>query len=93
MPEILQKPDLTAIQNANHPKAETVFSVCFDESIAAGQTVTVRATFEDGSLDIETARLGPHGDWVASEIVSEAEERLRRVLSLRHARKSNPNPK
>ncbi len=70
---------------ASHSQTDIHFSTCQNESPEAGQTLSVRAHFPDGSHDSETAVLGPYGDWIASEIVYEAEQRCIRVLNLRHA--------
>jgi len=68
-----------------NPQAETYFSTCQNEAPETGQTLSVRANFPDGSHDAETTVLGPYGDWIAGEIISEAEARLKRVLNMRHA--------
>jgi len=68
---------------ASHPQTDSYFSSCQEESPERGQTLTVTAHHPDGSHDAETAVLGPYGDWIAGEIISEAEARLTRVLNLR----------
>ena len=66
-----------------YAKTENYFSSCQQETVEHGQTLTVRLHRADGTHDSETAVLAPYGDWVAGEIVSETEERLTRILTLR----------
>ena len=68
----------------SHPQTDTYFSTCQNETPETGQTLSVTAHFVDGSHDSETALLGDYGNWIPVEEISEAEERLKRVLNLRH---------
>ena len=50
-----------------------------------GQLIIVQAGWDDGDADVEEKILGPRDQWLPPEIVSEAEENLKRVLRLRRA--------
>jgi hypothetical protein len=78
----------------SHPQqAEPVFSTRQDESVERGQFVRVTVYYPDATHDFEEEHLGNYGDWIASEIVSEAEERCTRKLRRRLQAKSTSDAK
>jgi hypothetical protein len=76
---------------ASHPKRSPYCSSCQRED-EKSQFLRVDIFFADGSRDFEEAIIGPCGNWIPSEDISELEERLQRTLRRRNREKFGDSP-